>query len=91
MVLDLIISNLRMSGFISFPLFGFTLAIKLRNFEFESHLNTLIFFDKKRYDVRFKYVPKRNMRFCLFANFFFFFFWIHFSHIKLKDFDFESH
>ena len=35
------------SDFLSFPLFGFTLVIKLRNFNFESHLNTLIFFDKK--------------------------------------------
>ena len=28
-------------------MFGFTLVIKLRNFDFESHWNTLIFFDKK--------------------------------------------
>ena len=91
-MLDLIISNVRMSGFISFPLFRFTLAIKLRNFELESHLNTLIFFDKKRYDVRFKFLQKKNIKFFFFDNFFFFFFfWIHFSHIKLKDFDFESH
>ena len=36
-----------MSDFVSFPLFGFTLVIKLRNFDFESHWNTLIFYDKK--------------------------------------------
>ena len=37
----------RMSDFVSFPLSGFTLVVKLRNFEFESHCNTLIFLDKK--------------------------------------------
>ena len=26
-----------MSDFVSFPLFGFTLVIKLRNFDFEGH------------------------------------------------------
>ena len=44
-----------MSDFDSFPSFGFTLVIKLRNFDFESHSNTLIFFDKKIYDIRFEY------------------------------------
>ena len=29
--------NEKMSDFVSFPLFGFTLVIKLRNFDFESH------------------------------------------------------
>ena len=38
---------LKKSDLISFPLFGFTLVIKLRNFDFESHRNTLLFFDKK--------------------------------------------
>ena len=36
-----------MSDFVSFPLFGFNVVIKLRNVDFESHWNTLIFFDKK--------------------------------------------
>ena len=36
----------KMSDFVSFPLFGFTLVIKLRNFNFESHWNTLRFFDQ---------------------------------------------
>ena len=36
-----------MSDFVLVPLFGFTLVIKLRNFNFESHCNTVIFFDKK--------------------------------------------
>ena len=33
--------------FVSFQLFGFTSVIKLRNFDFKSHWNTLILFDKK--------------------------------------------
>ena len=45
------------SDFVSFSLFGFTSVIKLRNFDFESHCNTKIFFNKKRYGVRFEYVP----------------------------------
>ena len=38
---------LKLSDFISFPLFGFTEVIKLRNFDFENHWSTWIFFDKK--------------------------------------------
>ena len=34
---DLNISQEKMSDFVSFPLFRFTLAIKLRNVDFESH------------------------------------------------------
>ena len=37
----------KMSAFLSIPLFGFTLVIKLRHFDIESHRNILIFFDKK--------------------------------------------
>ena len=50
-------SHGKMSDFVSIPLFGFTLAIKLRNFYFESHWNVLIIFNKEIYGVRFKYVP----------------------------------
>ena len=46
-------SHGKMSDFVSVPLFGFTLAIKLRNSDFESHWNTIIFFDKERYGVGF--------------------------------------
>ena len=60
MASDWNMSRGKMSDFVSFPLFGFTLVIKLRNFDFESHWNTLIFFDKKIYDVRFEYAPWRN-------------------------------
>ena len=42
---DLNMSHEKMSNFVSFPLFGFTLVIKRRNFDFEGHKNNL-FFDK---------------------------------------------
>ena len=64
MVSDLNMSHGKMFDFVSFPLFGFTLVIKLRNSEFESHWNILIYFDKKRCAVRFKYVPWKNVH-CL--------------------------
>ena len=48
-----------MSDFVSFSLFTYTLNIILKNFDFESHEDTLIFFDKKRYNVRFEYVPNK--------------------------------
>ena len=34
---DLNMSHGKISDFVSFPLLGFTLVIKLRSFEFESH------------------------------------------------------
>ena len=37
----------KMSDFASFPFFGFTLVIKLRNVDFESYGNTSIYFVKK--------------------------------------------
>ena len=60
MMSDLNISHGKMSDFVSFPLLGFTLVIKLRNFDFESHWNTLIFFDKKN-DVRFDSVLSNSV------------------------------
>ena len=45
----------KMSYFVSFPFFGFTIVIKLRNFNFESHQNTSMFFDRKK-DLTFDYV-----------------------------------
>ena len=44
---NLNISHGKMTDFVSIPLFGFTLVIKLGNFNFESHWNTLISFYKK--------------------------------------------
>ena len=54
-------SHGKMSAFVSIPLFGFTLVIKLRNFDFQSHGNILINFDKEKYGVRFEYVPWKNV------------------------------
>ena len=56
MISDLNISHGKMSDFVSFPLFRFTLVIKLRNFNFESHRDT--FFSKKN-NVRFEYPIKQ--------------------------------
>ena len=55
MMSDLNMSNGKMYDFLSFPLVGFTLVVKLRNFDFESQGNTLIYFLSKN-DVRFEYV-----------------------------------
>ena len=52
MMSDLNMSHDRMSDVVSFPLFGFTLVIKLRNFDFESYWNSLVFFDKKKYNKK---------------------------------------
>ena len=68
-------SHRKMSDFVSFSLFGITLAIKLRNFDLESHRNILIFFNKKRYGVRFEYVSWKNVLFCFIPIV-----WVHFSH-----------
>ena len=59
MISDLNMSPGKMYDFVSFPLFGFNIVTKLRNFDFESHQNTLTFFDKKGYSVRFEYVPRK--------------------------------
>ena len=61
MVSDLNMSHGKMSDSLSFPLFGFTLVMKQKDFDFEGHLNTLISFDKKGYSVRFEYVPWKNV------------------------------
>ena len=60
-MLDLNMSNEKMSDFVSLPLFCFLVVIKLRNFDTESHWNTLIFFDRRKYIVRFEYVLWKNV------------------------------
>ena len=66
MVSDLNMSHGKMSSFVSFPLLSFTLVIKLRNSDFESHWNILVYFDKReRHAVRFTYVPWKDVLFCL--------------------------
>ena len=63
MMSDLNISNGKMSDFVSFPLFGFTLVIKLRNFDFEDHQNTVILSDKNMISdlIRFDYVLSNSV------------------------------
>ena len=53
----------------------FTLVLKLRNFDFKSQWKTLIFFDKKIYDVRFEYVSWKNVLFCFISIV-----WVQLSH-----------
>ena len=48
MMSDLNMPHGKMSEFVSFILFEFALVIKQRNFDFESNINTLIGFDKKK-------------------------------------------
>ena len=82
---DLNMSLGKMSDFVSFPLFGFTLVIKLRNFDSESQWNTLTCFDKKdmlpdlimSHGKMSDFVSLPLFRFTLF--------------IKLKNFDFKGH
>ena len=64
MMLDLNMSHKKKPGFVSFPLFGFTVVIKLRNVGFKSHWNTWVFFDRKIYGVRFEYASWDNVWFC---------------------------
>ena len=45
MMSDLNMPHGKITDFVSFPLFRFTLVMKLRNFGFENHWNTLIFSD----------------------------------------------
>ena len=60
---DLNISHGKMSDFVSFPLFGFTLVIKLRNFDFEGHQSTVILSDKNMISdlIRFDYVLSNSV------------------------------
>ena len=53
-----------MSDFVSFPYCGFNLVIKLKNFDFEGHWNTLLIFDLKN-NVRFDYVLSNSVWFSL--------------------------
>ena len=82
---NLNMSQRKMSDFVSFPLLRFTLAIKLRNFDFESYWNIFIFFGKK--DI----VSDLNMshgKMSVFVSLPLFGFILV---IKLRDFDFEGH
>ena len=79
-------SHRKMADFVLFPLLGFTLVMKLRNFNFENNWNTLIiFFIKNTYDVRFEHVLWKMSDFVLVPLFGFTLV------IKLRNFNFESH
>ena len=75
----------KMTDFVLFPLFGFTLVIKLRNFDFERHQNTLMFFDKKNI---LSYLNMSHEKMSDFVSFPLFGFTLV---IKLGNFDFEGH
>ena len=64
MMSDLNMSQWKISDFVSFSLLRFTLVLKQRNLDFESHWNTLIFFSEIFYSVRFEYAPWKNVWFC---------------------------
>ena len=83
MISDLNMSHGNMSDFVSCLLFGFTLEIKLTNFDFESHWNTLILFDKKGVGLNMFHGKMPDLVWfplCVFTLV-----------IKMKNFDFESH
>ena len=62
-------SHGKMSDFVSITLFGFTLVINLRNFDFESHWNVPLIFDKERYGVKFQYFTRKMSDFVSFPLF----------------------
>ena len=85
MMSDLNLSHGKIPDFVSYSSLGFTLAIKLRNFDFENLWNTLIFyFDQSKCNVRFKYVQWNMSDVVSFPLFGFTLV------IKLRTFDFES-
>ena len=62
-------------SFVSFPVFNFTLVMKLRKFDFKSRWNTLIILTKIIYDVSFEYVRWKNVWFSFISIV-----WVHFTH-----------
>ena len=82
---DLNVSHGKISGFVSFPLRDFILVIKLKNFNFESHWNTLMFFDKKIMVSDLKIFHGKISEFISFPLFGFTLF------IELRNFDLEGH
>ena len=72
---DLNTSHGGVPGFVLFPLIGLTLVLKLRNFDFESQLNTLIFLIKKCVTSNWNISHEENVRSCFISIF-----WVHLSH-----------
>ena len=82
---DLNMSHGKVSDFVSFVLFGFTLVIKLKKIDVESNRNNLMFFDKK--DM----TSDLNMSSGKMSNFVSFKLFGLSLVIKLRNFDFVSH
>ena len=61
MASDLNMSHEKMSDFVSYPLFLFTLVIKLINVVFNKFVEILSFFFEKKNDVRFEYVLSNSV------------------------------
>ena len=76
MMPNLNISHVKLSDFVSFPFFGFTLVIKLKHLDFQSRWNNLIFIVKKDGKM------SGFVSFSLFGSALV---------MKLRKFDFESH
>ena len=83
-----------MSDFVSFPLLGLSLVIKLRNFNLKSHWNTSILFDKKilqYFLIKNDLVSDLNMPHGQMSDFVSFSLFGFMLVIKLRNFDFQSH
>ena len=85
MTSDFNMSHGKMSDFVSCPLFRFTLVIKLRNFDFVSHRNSLTFFDQKHMTSNFNMSHRKMSDFVSFPLFGFILV------ITLRNFSFASH
>ena len=77
-------SHAKMSGFVSYRLFGFTLVIKLGNFYFEIHWNILMFLIKRDMTSDFNMSHAKTSDFASFTLFKFTLV------MKLRYFDFEN-
>ena len=75
MMSDLNMFHGKFLSFVSFPVFHFTLVMKLRKFDFKSRWNTLIILTKIIYDVSFEYVRWKNVWFSFISIV-----WVHFTH-----------
>ena len=82
---DLNMSHEKISDLVSLPLFGLTVVIKLRNFDFGSHWNTLMHFDKT------KMLSDLNMFHGKISHFVSFPLFRFTLVIKLTNFNFENH
>ena len=85
MVSDLNMLYGKMAGFVFFSIVWLTLVKKLRNPDFESHWNTLIYFDKKNI------LSNLNMTHGKISDFVSFLFLGFTLVVKLRNFEFKGH